>query len=76
MDKIYQTSVYIGQVNGQAKRIHVRGKDLKTLQSKVIAMKSELANGKDVYSKAVFDKWAVKWLTESKMSIGRYHYAI
>ena len=70
MDKIYQTSVYIGQVNGQAKRIHLRGKDLKTLQSKVIAMKSELANGKDVYSKAVFDKWAVKWLTESKMSAG------
>lgn len=50
MDKVYQTSVYIGQVNGQTKRMHIRGKDLKSLQSKVIAMKSELANGKDVYS--------------------------
>lgn len=70
MDKVYQTSVYIGQVNGQTKRMHIRGKDLKTLQSKVIAMKSELANGKDVYSKAIFDKWADKWLIESKMSAG------
>lgn len=70
MDKVYQTSVYIGQVNGQTKRIHIRGKDLKTLQSKVIAVKSELANGKDVYSKAVFNKWADKWLIESKMSAG------
>lgn len=70
MDKVYQTSVYIGQVNGQTKRMHIRGKDLKSLQSKVIAMKSELANGKDVYSKAIFDKWADKWLIESKMSAG------
>lgn len=68
--KQYTTSVYIGTVNGKAKHKHIRANSERELKRKVAEIKSGVAAGKDVYTKALFGVWADKWLNEYKKPSG------
>lgn len=68
--KQYTTSVYIGTVNGKAKHKHIRANSERELKRKVAEIKSGVAAGKDVYTKALFGIWADKWLNEYKKPSG------
>lgn len=64
--KSYSTTVYIGTVNGKKKYKHIRANSQRELKQKAAGLKTEINNGKDVYSKAVFGVWADKWINERK----------
>lgn len=64
--KKYQTTVYVGTVNGKKQYKHVRANSQRELNSKVSALKNYVAAGKDVYSNPLFGLWADKWLDECK----------
>jgi len=68
--KQYTTSVYVGTVNGKAKHKHIRANNERELKKKVAEVKAGVAAGKDVYTKALFGVWAVKWLNEYKKPSG------
>lgn len=66
-NKVYTTSVYVGTVNGKAKRKFIRASSQRELNKKVSALRSEVEAGKDVYTKAHFGMWADKWYNEKKV---------
>lgn len=68
--KVYQTTVYIGTINGQKKYKHLRANSQKELNSKVTAIKNAVAAGKDVYTNPLFGVWAAKWFNECKQPAG------
>ena len=63
-NKDYGTTVYVGTVNGKAKRKHIRAGSERELKKKIAEIKADIAAGKDVYTRAVFGVWADKWLNE------------
>lgn len=67
---IFSTTVYVGTVNGKAKHKHIRANSERELKKKVAEIKSGVAAGKDVYTKALFGVWADKWLNEYKKPSG------
>lgn len=60
----FRTTVYVGTVGGKKRRKTVTAKSKRELQRKVMALKLEVARGKDCYTRATFDQWAEKWLEE------------
>ncbi len=67
--KSYSTTVYIGTVNGKRLRKYIRANSQRELKQKAASLKTEINNGKDVYSKAVFGVWADKWINERKKNV-------
>ena len=63
-NKDYGTTVYVGTVNGKAKRKHIRAGSERELKKKIAEIKADVAAGKDVYTRAVFGVWANKWINE------------
>ena len=60
----FRTTVYVGTVNGKKRRKTVTAKSKRELQRKVMELKLEVARGKDVYTTALFEQWAEKWMAE------------
>lgn len=62
MSKQYETTVYIGTVNGKAVRKHIVAGSQRELNEKKNIIKNDVLNKKDVNIKALFGVWAYKCL--------------
>jgi len=69
-DKKIATTVYCGTINGKAVHKFVRASSQRELNNKVIALRNEVKNGKNIYEKALFGVWAEKWMEEVKIPSG------
>lgn len=79
----YRTTVYVGTVGGKKRRKTVTARTRRELDRKVMELKLEVARGKDCYTRATFDQWADKWMTEvvlpkgvSRGTVTKYNSAI
>ena len=62
----YQSTVYIGTVNGKKQFKYIQANTKKELERKRTALKNEILWGKDVYNVAYFGDWAAKWYADKK----------
>lgn len=60
MPKQYETTVYIGTVNGKPVRKHIVAGSQRELNEKKNIIKNDVLNKKDVNTKALFGVWAYK----------------
>lgn len=66
--KKYETTVYVGTVNGKKVRKHITAASQRELNKKVNAVKNNVQRGKDVFTVARFGDWADKWYREKKLT--------
>ena len=71
MPKQYETTVYIGTVNGKPVRKHIVAGSQRELNEKKNIIKNDVLNKKDVNTKALFGVWAYKWLNEQTKGLNK-----
>ena len=71
MSKQYETTVYIGTVNGKPVRKHIVAGSQRELNEKKNIIKNDVLNKKDVNTKALFGVWAYKWLNEQTKGLNK-----
>ena len=71
MSKQYETTVYIGTVNGKPVRKHIVASSQRELNEKKNIIKNDVLNKKDVNTKALFGVWAYKWLNEQTKGLNK-----
>ena len=83
MGKVFQTTVYIGSVDGKRIQKHIRANSEQELRKKKREIERLRDQGKDLFSVSTFDHWADRWYTELKEpsgigpgTLGQYRAAI
>lgn len=69
-NKEFQTTVYIGMVDGKKKYKHIRAASQRELNKKVRELKQAYEIGKDLQGNATFGYWSEKYMREVKEKKG------